>query len=248
MNCFYFKNMIMKNFYFIMLMSIGISLFSCQNEKMLYSCDSNIETWAVENCLSINKMGRKQFLEINDISYKKAAYRVFTFENKQNIWKGKYDELSLLSWTEAEWKHISLIYSLVLSGKHISILSSKNVADDDDLLIFLYRWEDYAKTTLGWTKKQIYAICHTVEKVVSLEGDLETNTVQSVEFMERNESGANGFECMCSQKSSFCDPIDHPGPPYTVCKTPNGGSCKVVSGCGLFWQFDCDGLCLGIGV
>lgn len=238
----------MRNFYSLVLLLISFCLFSCQKDEMLYSCDSQIEKWAIENKSEINKMTRKQFLEINNFSIKKAAYRAFTFENKQEVWREKYRELETLDWSKAEWKHISLIYSLVLSDERNSILRAKDVEEDDNLLIFSYRWEDYAKTTLGWTRKQIYAICYTVEKVMNKQGDLDVQIEQRTENLARNETGGSGFECSCSQKSSYCDIIDHEGPAYTTCKTPNGGGCKVTSGCGLFWQFDCDGMCLGLHV
>lgn len=32
---------------------------------------------------------------------------------------------------------------------------------------------------------------------------------------------------------------------YAYCKTPSGGSCKHIDGCGFFLQFECDGMCLG---
>ncbi len=53
------------------------------------------------------------------------------------------------------------------------------------------------------------------------------------------------FSC---QKSSYCDILDHEGPDYTTCRTPTRGSCKPTSGCGLFWLFECDGMCLGLGI
>ena len=129
----------MRNFYSLVLLLISFCLFSCQKDEMLYSCDSQIEKWAIENKSEINKMTRTQFLEINNFSIKKAAYRAFTFENKQEVWREKYRELETLDWSEAEWKHISLIYSLVLSDERNSILRAKDVEEDDNLLIFSYR-------------------------------------------------------------------------------------------------------------
>lgn len=128
---------------------MSLCLYSCQKDEMFYSCDSQIEKWAIENKSELNKMTRKQFLEINNLSIKKAAYRAFTFENKQKVWREKYQELKMLDWSEAEWNHIGLLYSLVLSDKQNSILCANDVEEDDSLLIFSYRWEDYAKTTLG---------------------------------------------------------------------------------------------------
>lgn len=235
----------MKKLCYLLLL---IFCFSCQKDEMLYSCDPNVEKWTAEKKLEINKMNREQFLGITNISYKKAAYRAFTLENKQKIWKEKLQELKKLNWSDAEWKHIVSIYSLVLNEKK-TILGLKEVEDNDELLIFSYRWEEYARTILRWNKKQIYAICYTVEKMINKQGDLAVNVEHRVEVLARNETGGGGgFECSCSQKSSYCDIIDHEGPPYTTCRTPSGGSCIVTSGCGLFWQFDCDGMCLGLNV
>lgn len=85
--------------------------------------------------------------------------------------------------------------------------------------------------------------------MINKQGDLDLKLEKRTEQLARNEAGGgSGFECSCSQKSSYCDIIDHEGPPFTTCKTPNGGGCKVTSGCGLFWQFDCDDMCLGLHV
>lgn len=238
----------MRNLIFLALLLMGFCFFSCQKEEMLYSCDSNIEKWAKENSSEINRMNREEFLKISNESRKKAAYRAFNLENKQRNWEEKYQELKKLNWSEDEWKHIDLIYSLVLD-KTMSMLNTENLEESDKFLIFVYRWEDYARTTLGWNKKQIYAVCYTVERVINKQGDLDVDIEHRTAMLTRSESGdENQPECSCSQKSSYCDILDHEGPDYTTCKTPNGGSCKVVSGCGLFWQFNCDGMCLGLHI
>lgn len=220
-------------------------LSSCQKDDMLYSCDPNVEKWANENSAEISKMNRINFLKLGNDSYQKAAYRVFNVEKKRTIWKEKYQELKNLNWSEPEWNHIDLIYSLVLDDK-LSVFKPIDIENDDELLKFIYHWQEYASEVLGWNKKQIFAICYSIGKVVNKQGDLDLNYEQKRTIMlNRTESGV-GSECSCSQVSSYCDILDHEGPDYAYCRTPSGGSCKEIPGCGLFWQFTCTGVCSGL--
>lgn len=234
----------MKKMKFLLLLFVVYCLSSCQKDP-LYSCDPSIEKWASENLSAINRLDREQLLNLGNDSYRKAAYRGFSSEKKQKIWKEKYLELKKLNWSKAEWEHIDLIYSLVLDDK-ISIINSLDVENDDELLKFIYRWQEHASEVLGWNKKQIFAICYSIGEVINKQGDLALNYERNNRLV-RTEPGA-GFECSCSQVSSYCDILDHEGPDYTTCRTPEGGGCKKIPGCGLFWQFECTGMCLGLNV
>ena len=234
----------MQKVKYLLVLVMSIFSFSCQKSNM-YSCDPDIERWANENVLEISRMSRMQFLNLKKDSYKRAAYRIFDTEKKREIWNEKYQELEKLDWSEVEWKHIDLIYSLILDYEK-SIFTSIDLNNNDELLIFIYRWQEYANNTLGWNKKQIHAICYSIEKVLNKQGDLDKNFEDEIIALTQGEGV--GFECSCSQKSSYCDILDHEGPDYTTCRTPTRGSCKPTSGCGLFWLFECDGMCLGLGI
>lgn len=237
----------MKKKIFYLVCSICLVCISCQQEEALYSCDPNVDRWADDNFQEISNMSRANFLRLENDSYKRVAYRTFSIDKQRSFWAEKYRELMNLNWTEEEWKHIEQVYSLVLDEDK-SILKKSDVENDDELLEFMYRWEEYARETLRWSKKQIYAICYTVERVINTQGDLELYYNPKNSKLTRSESGSDsgsGFECSCSQKSSYCDIIDHEGPDYASCKTPSGGSCKHIDGCGFFLQFECDGMCLG---
>lgn len=233
----------MKKCYFILFL-VSLVMFSCQKEH-LYSCDPFVDEWAVENYNEIMKLSSEEFYSLKNNAYRRAAYRIMPTQSKFNIWRNKLDELEKLEWSEEEWKHILKIYSLALSNTKYSILNTDHIEENDSLLIQIYRWENYAREELKWTKKMIYAICCTPEKMINKNGDLYYNINENVQTLSRTEGG---FECSCSQVSSYCDILDHEGPDYTVCRTPTNGSCVTVSGCGFFWQFKCDGMCMGLYV
>lgn len=155
----------MQKVKYLLVLVMSIFSFSCQKSNM-YSCDPDIERWANENVLEISRMSRMQFLNLKKDSYKRAAYRIFDTEKKREIWNEKYQELEKLDWSEVEWKHIELIYSLILDYEK-SIFTSIDLNNNDELLIFIYRWQEYANNTLGWNKKQIHAICYSIEKVLN---------------------------------------------------------------------------------
>lgn len=238
-----------KTFYLFCFICLGC--ISCQQEDALYSCDPSVERWANDNLSEISQMSRVSFLSLENDAYKRAAYRTFTTDKQRAFWVEKYRELKDLNWSDVEWKHIELIYSLVLDEEK-SIFKILDWENDDESLKFIYHWQEYARETLGWNKKQIYAICYSAERVINTQGDLELIYSPRSKKLTRSESGSDsgsGFECSCSQTSSYCDILDHEGPDYAYCRTPSGGGCKTTErGCGLFWNFSCNGVCLGLGV
>lgn len=232
-----------KKFFFLFLF-ISLGLISCQ-EDQLYSCDPDVESWVNNNMLKISKMSRVDFLSLENDSYKRAAYRTFSVEKQRSLWIDKYEELKRLDWTEAEMKHIDLIYSVVLNEEK-SIFKISDLENNDEIMKFIYRWEEYGREKLGWNKKQIYAICYTPEIIDNTQGDLALFYIQRI----NDKLSKDGWsDCSCSDRSNFCDPFDHEGPPYTYCRTPTGGGCnETLDGCGLFWRYPCVGMCLGLYV
>lgn len=249
-NIYNFKDRVaMKILMIYLFLFIGLCLSSCQDEDTLYSCDPIVERWTNDNLSEISKMSRVSFLSLENDEYKRAAYRTFGIDKQRRFWMEKYKELKKMDWSDVEWRHIEQIYSLVLDEEK-SILNALDLENDDELLKFIYHWQEYARETLGWSKKQIYAICYSVEKVINTQGDIELIYNPRSNNLTRSESDSgSGFECSCSQTSSYCDILDHEGPDYAYCRTPSGGGCKVTErGCGLFWSFSCNGMCLGLGV
>ena len=97
----------MKKMKFLLLLFVVYCLSSCQIYP-LYSCDPSIEKWASENLSAINRLDREQLLNLGNDSYRKAAYRGFSSEKKQKIWKEKYLELKKLNWSKACLLYTSL--------------------------------------------------------------------------------------------------------------------------------------------
>ena len=58
-----------------------------------------------------------------------------------------------MDWSDVEWRHIEQIYSLVLDEEK-SILNALDLENDDELLKFIYHWQEYARETLGWSKNR----------------------------------------------------------------------------------------------
>lgn len=64
---------------------LAIFLLSCENEEPFYSCDPVVDQWAKSHMSEIQRMDRSEFITI-PISYQRAAFEIFTPEQRINIW------------------------------------------------------------------------------------------------------------------------------------------------------------------
>ena len=153
-NIYNFKDrVVMKILMIYLFLFIGLCLSSCQDEDSLYSCDPIVERWTNDNLSEISKMSRVSFLSLENDEYKRAAYRTFGIDKQRRFWMEKYKELKKMDWSDVEWRHIEQIYSLVLDEEK-SILNALDLENDDELLKFIYHWQEYARETLGWSKNR----------------------------------------------------------------------------------------------
>ena len=161
---------------------------------------------------------------------KKAIYRAFTAQQRIDFWKAKLEETEKLNWNEKELKHIQKIAEFI--DLHSEYFEGGLSIDEEDVLDeFFYKWQAYAIDSLGWSKKLIYAIAATGERLQDKSGNI-------VQLGEKATIGVDRVvECDCSVKYDFCGVTG-----TSTCK--ESGSCTESDyGCGWIWLNDCTGLC-----
>ena len=215
-------------------------LVSCDNH--LYSCDPFADAWVKDNLEDIKGMTRGTWLKLDENqTVKRATYAAFNPENQRKFWEQKiWEVINGFNWTEKEKDHLNLLLDYV----HMTdVFDRKEVPEEFEL--FVYKWNEYAITELGWTRKLIYGIIADGNRLLDKDGNTEGIPEDGI-GQKRIKTGSEDdglSDCSCSQMSDWCD-IFGEIPPSVVSCNSNNYKCKTMNnGCGTFWQFPCDGIC-----
>lgn len=159
------------------------------------------------------------------VQYRKAIFRKLTPKQKANVWSDRLRKVPgniLLT----KKQH-------ALLGKIIKNLSpavfDKN-ADRDFIS------DKTLKSVFGETKAgNIFASLRPVQEM--RESQLRSILYGMNRVVSSYEVGILQT-CSCSQSSDYCG-LDH------ECTTNPSNRCSTSDGCGTFWLYDCDGVCIG---
>lgn len=224
----------------IMVGVICITLFSCGKNE-IYSCDKIINKWAETNISNIRSMSSSEFREIR-YGYQRAAYRVFTPEQRKNLWVSKFENTLSLDWSDAEREHIKLLQSIM--NKYLSIFTGTYTeTEKNELLIEAYKWVSDAKEILKWDNKLISSIAGNPNYLSNKAGTLSLSGNRKFidNVKTKTETGGERPKCECN--------IYESGAIISDCDNSKGGcfgsnQCEKTSlGCGLFWGDPCNGEC-----
>lgn len=226
---------------------------SCQKDEEIYSCDPEMDRWAKNNYESIQNLTTTEFLNL-EYRMQKVAYVAMGGEQRHKIWMDKLYDILQMEWSQEESNHIESLISFI--GKNQSLFdNSETQQDRDQFELFMYRWIEKSEEKLCWERETIHSICGDPNKAirVTTRGQRGILTIPKVlEFMTerqasmiktRSESGEESAwpNCSCSQTSDWCDIFGEI--PVISCNS-NNYNCKIVKNdCGLFWKYDCDGIC-----
>jgi len=209
-----------------------VSITSCQKEESRYSCDPEVNNWASLNAVEIKSMNRSQFLDLDEI-YQRAAYNVFTPQQRMSLWKVKLEETLQLEWTVNEHNHIENLLNMIV--KNIQWFNNDRGQETmDHFEIECYKWFYYAINNLQWDVETVYAIVGVPAPVAKDNGKLLLVSSQS--------GGGKGIPqkiCSCTLyctisnincgKDQSCNDED--------CEWP------TTVGCGWLWMDSCNGYC-----
>jgi len=208
---------------------------SCEKDEF-YSCDPDIDTWVKSNLVEIRDMTRADWLAIGDNDLQRAAFIAFTPDQKRALWIGKMEEVLTLDWTEQEREHLQYILEFLKVDPFIFLSKSDlDVADIDELDLILYKWEEYAKETLGWDDELLYNLVYTA-KVMNINKEIDSDFAASPRLKDKREIPKT--YCSCNTNS------DCRGNGKCWESTDLGLKCtQSEAGCGLFHNNPCYKLC-----
>jgi hypothetical protein len=211
----------------------------CQKDDLVYSCDPEEDAIVKENLIEIREMSRQDWLQV-DNNLKTPVYRAFASQQKQTFWVDKLNEaLEAHEWNELERNHIIALRDAVSANPDWFILPHKR-GSKKKFEEFEKRWENYAKDSLMWTDKQIFAVGETGAKLLDKSGEVSFDITSPVAVnfaVVRLKSGtenSNQPDCNCTNTLGCGG--DKCNKSYQICKMTDGG-------CGFLGGSDCTGLC-----
>lgn len=232
----------MRNILISCLLALTAVAFSCSQQKddeIAYSCNPEINQWAIDNAEELQKMTRKEFLELENLDYQFAALGVFSAEQKISIWKGKIDQvLSLNVWNDLEKNHIESLYTIIDNNKSWfkdNRLKTKSALEsqENDILKTEYLWCEYAAETLHWTNEFTYKLISDPTDAVIANGKILPNTRYNTTI----NPDIKKKDCNCTELGADWGRSCY-GPSCDTFKT-----CNTVHRCGLLGSSRCTGLC-----
>ena len=218
------------------------SLTSCTKEEF-FSCDPDADSWVKSNLSEIREMKRKEWLEIGNIDYQRAAYRSYTAEQKQTLWIDKISEVLVdVVWTQQEREHIKALLAIVTENQEV-FESEVNQEDMDNIEIDLYRWREYANEELNWSPELLYALINTPEAMTA-DKQIAASESSVIRLKSGTESGSSSCNCNASSPTESsssgnwaCNYV------FYQCNT-SSGCAGTSSGCGNIWLYSCNGTCV----
>lgn len=204
---------------------ISVFLVSCTKDisNETFSCDKSIDKWAHDNYKSLSVISKSELAKLtgeNQI----AAFRTLSPEKKAEIVKQKLNEILGLKWTDKEREHLNLLSNNISSAWY-----EENTNDNKFYKMALHswikEWTFYCRDSLSWSRELVFSIGCRFDTPVSSEGYLLETPITDVVDPVGN--------CKCSTDDDWCSL-------FKYCKA---GNCKEGPGCGLFWNYNCDGLC-----
>lgn len=208
-----------------------VALYSCNAEENLptYSCDKTIDKWVNDNKPLIRSMNRSDWSNVDE-ERKRATYRAFTPEQRYNIWYGKIQQTLTLDWNENEKLHILKLLTYIETHPEIFNDEVMTESQYDELELFAYKWKEDAILLLKWSEKLVFAIIASPNNLIDKDGNIEI-----AEYKNRSISSSES-KCHCNTTWDFCEIL---GCQNAKCESSD-------KGCGLLWNYPCNGRCGGI--
>jgi hypothetical protein len=201
-------------------------IYSCQKDALLYSCDPVLNE-IITSHIEVYAQYTVEEITVSDIQIQRAIFRSFEPAKKREIWLEKIRFLlENEDYTPAEYIHTTKILDH-LSENYFNEDSIK--AEAGTRALFFSDWISYAKGNLGWSEKYIAFVIYRLYTVQEqMDAEISTVKIISRKAISDSEIGT----CDCSLISDGCF--------GSVC---GDGTCEQTSGCGLLWQYTCDGIC-----
>lgn len=209
-------------------MVFAISFSSCEKEE-LYSCDKEINSWVKDNINDIKIMTRSAWIELPE-NFKGPAFGAFNPDQKSLFWNERMKEILTLEWNEKEKDHLIMLHHAILNNNKWFDTENRTESINEEMLLFAFKWIDYAKEELKLNEKLIFSIVGSGNKMIDKSGEIY------VVNKNMNPRLKNGSErsCNCNQTYDFCSGVE----PDCLDK-----DCDTKPFCGWLLLSQCNGLC-----
>lgn len=216
----------------VILAMVLVSISSCEGDDVVYSCDREANSWAIDNIDSIRTLDWNGWKKL-PAKRKHAAYNAFSAKQKADFWLERLSEIKSMDWTDQELAHIDKVVDFI--ENNLDLFGKEELSDEenDRLDLFFYQWVKKAELDLGWSRDIAMAIVGSaapLAQTLNEEGRFDINTQLEV-WKE------DGNSCHCNVSHDFC-------PSGWDCVSGNCGS--AVHGCGWILVQSCNGRCNGI--
>lgn len=192
----------------------------------VFSCDPNEDQWAHENYETLSKITGTELRKLT-AEKQVVAFRTLSSSRKADIWKERFSELLLLTWSEKEKKHLTYL-SDSINEKWFEINSNENKLYKLGLHSRMKDWTLYSRDSLGWSKELVFSVACRLDTPISSNNYLLESQLVAQPPSDEPSCKCSSWDDWCSGTSS-CD---------------SNKDCKETAlGCGLLWMYDCDGLC-----
>lgn len=215
----------MKRILFFTLMTI--SMFSCEQSELDFSCDPVINKFVVDNREDLINIDVYELVSYDHL-LQRAIYNSWDYKKKRSVWMDKLQHvLTNNCLTEMEITHIQKLI------EHIQpdyFLKANIEMNREVRSLFAKEWISYSINKLGWSNKFIAFMVYRLYTDQS-QFDAELSILKSIG--KNNTINSESDNCNCSTASDYCG--------SATCKSDG---CTITSGCGWVWSMPCDGRCL----
>lgn len=129
--------------------------------------DSVSEAWAEANKDKITKMTRGEWLKLPTDGIRRAAYTMFTPEQRVQFWKDKLTDIAADDrLSEEEKRHVMKLHDFVDS--HQGLFTGKQITPEQETEVntFMAGWMQTAERQFRWSRQMVYSIAATGEEMV----------------------------------------------------------------------------------
>ena len=210
----------------LVIVLIGLFLFSCQQSEFEYSCDPVINKFVIENQQELSTIAVQE-IGSYDLLLQKAIFASWDHQKKRSAWIDKLQYVKVnIAFTEFEKSHIQALIDHINEDYFLKENLDKNSEIRSQ---FASQWLNYVHNKLGWTDQFIAFMVYRLYTNQS-QFDSELSVIRTIgsTVTTNSESG----NCNCSVSSDFCGGVD--------CRS---GGCTTTTGCGWLWSESCDGSC-----
>lgn len=178
----------MKNLFYLLYVVVLVMVSSCQKDESVYSCDMNTNEWVKANLSDIRTISRAECRD-SDESLKRAIFRVFTPDQRIDLWVEKLHEVLSLNWNAKETMHIKKLLQYIENNPDCYDFEKQKTEEEERLELFAYKWQEEAINDLKWDMKLIRGIAATGNRLTDKEGNVELNVNDTV----KTRSEDHGF-------------------------------------------------------